>query len=645
MWQKTFMVEGLPWGADFNYKGKKYQEELRYYQLQREAQELDERIQQDPLLAENVTYLQAMLSWLDDTPDGMDEMQKLEHLGILCERPDYLFLPAESYKKEKTPSPSKPLTTVEKYEKFHGKMNAFYASLDQYIDELSICYRYMQRATLRLNRSCDEVRDTLELQFEAIQKDINDCYRSYFHFFQALGLCFMTLEPPQMKDTNLLGHCFGNPYLWPFAPVMLLRDMQYQLLGKKKYKKAELFRINSTMLMDVYHWESEKQHENYERFTYACMLDLKRILLRYAKQIKATNPWMTLTLNKFEVERAAKNGLPQYMMSAFEISSAIRWNKECYHYHGSPLLVPVYNCEYIALKLARLYQLNDEAMKSLVQALPTIFSERCNVAEQLDEKMLPVERLKPTIQSVRTLLNPAQHEKVNCNLEDLKRAIAQLQKENWFATLPPTEQQNKRIQSAISSVAELKDLTNHALLLCGATEPCPKNEQLLPPFIKRQMKKLKKVCNTYRKPKFICSLLGIKEYPLKEEIKQKIKDAGIREDIKQVLFAQESSWERVRYFLKKYAIGVMERLGTSEIGKKVRRDTLEKDYPELFQCVDHWKYDEEIWDAVLYTLFECLLKHVFYQIRVAVLTRFYEYSRQYCIVALEGESTTTGGIS
>lgn len=268
MWQKTFMVEGLPWGADFNYKGKKYQEELRYYQLQREAQELDETIQQDPLLAENATYLQAMLSWLDDTPDGMDEMQKLEHLGILCERPSYLFSPAVSYKKEKTTPLSKPLTTVEKYEKFSKKMNAFYASLDQYINELSICYRYMQRATLRLNRSYDGVRDTLELQFKAIQKDINDCYRSYFHFFQALGLRFKALEPPQMKDTNLLGHCLGNPYLWPFAPVMLLRDMQYQLLGKEKYKKAELFRINSTMLMDVYHWESEKQRENYERLMY-----------------------------------------------------------------------------------------------------------------------------------------------------------------------------------------------------------------------------------------------------------------------------------------------------------------------------------------------------------------------------------------
>lgn len=642
MWQKTFMVEGLPWGADFNYKGKKHQEELRYYQLQREAHQLDEKIRQDPLLAKNVTYLQAMLSWLDDTPDGMDEMQKLEHLGILCERPSYLFLSAVP---SATILPSKPLTTVEKYEKFSGKMNAFYASLDQYINELSICYRYMQRATLRLNRSCDEVRDTLELQFEAIQKDINDCYRSYFHFFQALGLRFNTQEPPQMKDTNLLGHCFGNPYLWPFAPVMLLRDMQYQLLGKKKYKKAELFRINSTMLMDVYHWESEKQHENYERFTYACMLDLKRILLRYAKQIKATNPWMTLTLNKFEEECAAKNGLPRYMMTAFEISSSIRWNQECYRYHGPPLLVPVYDCEYIALKLARLYQLSDEALKSLMHVLPTIFSERCNVAEQLDERILSVECLTPTIQSIYTLLNPAQHEKVNRNLDDLKRAISQLKKEKWFATLPSTKQQNARIQRAISSVAELKDLTNHALLLCGAAEPCPKNEQFLPPFIKRQMKKLKKVCNTYRKPKFICSLLGIEKYPLEEEIKQKIKDTGIRKNIKQVLYAQESSWEQARFFLEKYVIGVMDRLGTSEIVKKVQRDALENDYPELFQCVDHWKYDEAIWDAVLYTLFDCLLKHAFYQIRVAVLTRFYEYSRQYCIAAVKGESVTKVGIS
>lgn len=450
--------------------------------------------------------LSAVLEKIDNLQEGTDDYERaLQFLIMLSIKPKYLIGLATKTQDEQDEIPKKRLC------QFESKTLATYRSLDAFLDSLRITLMYIERGTKDLDRppmkavaKLDELKDDLDI-----------CLNSYYWELNRYGL---NIADKPSVDENLLSHCLQKKWLLPISNVILIRDAQYQMMGKKKYKKEELLDKRS----QPFAFDTSLSYDN----SLKCALTT----YKYARRIKTIfSNWCEKNAGSYSVQKQLIAHYKEKFQRKKDNQELLHpWLRfdilpmpeeailhDLHNLEPSIFDIPVVDKTKLALKLAETFDLSFDEFLKLRNDIPLILRKR-----GADFK-LEKEGVSPEVQSTykKVLLafsdfvDPddffnAEEDSVNKTREKLKDAASLIEKKSGTSRA----QNKKNIEKAydiIHNYIDFKDLTLPCLFLSKAIDLQYIGHIYLEGFPNKLTKSLVKNLRKYQKKKQIKKMAGM----------------------------------------------------------------------------------------------------------------------------------------
>lgn len=489
-------------------------------------------------------YLETLISFLEElenmSADNVDLRDKnilLEKLVVTCLRPNLFF------KKDSNPKSIHPKKTKQ----FEEEIEKLYKKWDTFINSLSLCQRYINRGTIDLDRSCPKPKLSYDEIIE-LAKQISDIYDSYYFTLKKRGHTFAykpTIEVSADGDKNnldiaLIENCTSKPWLYPLAHILLIRDAQYKMMNKKKYKKMELLSNNSTQFPpDSSIIEAQNDCADITEY-FACRIKdvLKTsILKRYRflnqdRNEKKENYEQRSHCTSCELDKEQMNTIEQIFKSGSELSS-----------------VPYCSLDGIMLKVAKGLSLSQDNFQKLRDVLPALFWGKSPISKVLEsiklqsseiESIHLKKQIEDRLDPLRISLDPNHYAPMinpdNCKVKNSKinKALKEFEEEIYFC-----------------------DLTLPALFLSKAVQVANCPDDLLPSFLRHCKKNLRKALKQYLQEKYMKDLFQITQ--LDKDKLTIIEMSDCYSELRNRLSSYftgidkqgKTSWGSVKFFFKK----------------------------------------------------------------------------------------------
>lgn len=479
-------------------------------------------------------YLRTLISLVNklnqsDLPQAEEE-RLFQALSLFCVRPKLFFKSAADREGKNTAEHD-----VEKFEKDVGRFHRKWAS---FVTEIQLCKRYIHKGTRDLDRDATQIRKLNTTGEEQLAETLKNIYHAYYYELKAVGLDIVA-ELPSV-DKKLLHNCLEKQWLLPLAHVILIRDAQCQMMGRKKYKKeALLLDDDIAKQLDISGLTEEKKYAC-GSLTYAYALEIQAALAKtldgklrsdYKNAFAHFFYEEYQTSKKENKEAMGKSSHLSVILGCSNISALRRFQDqmgELEKLNITPFAVPACHTEILALRIAAKLELSVEQLQVLTKKLPELFWSRTPLESWLNQLNIFDEseaadmnqKLNTLLSPVCVLLNPNEYFSAQNSEADLSakliRAAKALDPQIGGAGL---SNNMKKLWSVFQDILYFCDLTKPALLLSGAidAEYCP--EYLMFDVTSYYIEKLYDQTKRYKKGKYKRQVLGLGSLTVDEKRK------------------------------------------------------------------------------------------------------------------------------
>ena len=532
---------------------KEYRLKQIYEKIFPELKQLQESLYLKP---EN--FLTFLISrTMDAIPSSSEDAKKqLRMLALICTYPKFLFGKITKLNKRELTKPLPPHNP----DHLLSTLGNFDICWKEFEHEHELCLHYIKRGTTDLDRppvrspagvNSSSRTEKLTPQEKAdLISDINDLYRSYYYSLTSLGYRPSKIPVVNPKDNSsgncdeeeyqdsLIENCYEKDWLLPIAHVILIRDAQYQMMGKGKYKKSELLQQGSREFkLDYSNKDIPITMAAAASITYAASLAARNILEYYLGKHFSCNP-VGLAMDKLISNHPPHihNSFPgiaeidylQNLRREKRNQALKRKNKK-----QADLLFPVPDCDpYImAIQIGNALNLQTSQIEKLKEKLPDLLWERKNVKAELAELTAggmtesTGELLVELVESIKKFLSPKRYYSRDTISDPLIRSSEvfdenkiqkRLEQKSSFKTKAQKRQKTisellKGTRKAFSPFIVFRDLTPHMLMISHAIEPS--EGILIPDILEHYLSKLKKKLKKYYRKQVRLKLFGLsKDY-------------------------------------------------------------------------------------------------------------------------------------
>lgn len=488
---------------------------IKWYQVKRTYEnrcpgilKLEESIPNSP-----EPFLSLLISKISEPePNSAEEaIAEFRTLALLCTRPHFLF---GTINKEKTQN----VFSAKEFQKFIRKISKFDEKWNHCLWDSKLYYYYVERGTKNLNRDVIVQTGKLDSQKRTwLVNDLSDLYKNYYYSLIAKG--YHLVQEPIVNE-RLVEHCYEKEWLLPLAHVILIRDAQYQMMGKVKYKQEDLLLPRS----EKFYLESQNKNAHIsmcmaDEITYEMASEVHEILGKHLIKYLPINPVITALqqLNEKMDKKLSVDCDPvsaQY--SLFKLNRDREFRKK--NYEQADLLFPIPDCYpcILAIWLGRTLGLSTSDIDLLANRLPQLLWQRCNISDELgniiSSSRKDYHNIVSTIQAVKDFLNPYQyysfHDQGTFHFTNqLVRSAKFLCSKEFENISSGSNVEIRKITKIFSSFVVFKDLTNIGLSISHAVDlqSGVATPTILKSYLKKLKKELKKYCQDKAVLKFTCA--------------------------------------------------------------------------------------------------------------------------------------------
>lgn len=404
--------------------------------------------------------------------------------------------------------------------KFEHMFREIYQEWDAFQEELDLCCHYMDRGTVRLNRLPE--REHFVQERGEMAKEINRIYRAYYYQLMALGLQWKTTPPVVRENSNLFLNILERPWLMPLAHIILIRDAQAQMIGKEKYKDAEVL-FGKFNFLDMRNLTQEQRKERDELTTYYA-LRIRDVLAKHLKGKKRTDCRSAFRRYFQEEYKKKKEKIEAdgfYDLGIWNLDAAMNAHAEFKDkvsiFEVSDFSVPSCHIKETALKIARQLKLPPDQLQALEKAIPRALWSQEALKKSLgafegDIQDKLVERLDP----LRTLVNAKEYyasadTKSKISQKILNAAVKIHRNSSDGFVLENKETKMSLAWNVYKSMIYFEDLTRGTLLLSQAVDPCTAPAKNWFKFFRHCKLAMGHALKKYQSSSYIKRALGIPE--------------------------------------------------------------------------------------------------------------------------------------
>lgn len=512
-----------------------------------------------------------------------EEQEKtFQALLLLCSEPELFFGKNDGCENDTD-------ILINRAKNFEKSIRNFEEAWSAFNYEFQVCRHYIRRGSTDLDREFAG-KDRLEPdKKDQLKNALNYVYKAYFYELQEQN--GKISSPPQIND-RLLTHCYNKPWLLPLAHVILIRDAQLQMMGRKKFKKASLLdgswpafgSGNSPSNENIYIWNmitykyaGRIQDELIRALSGTCKFEYEPVFTKFADKAYEEQK-LRLQKRKDEWQKDGSR-ISQFYLAATVFAhndlldeyekriSKIKKNAP------ASFCVPVCHIEEFAIRIAIKLHLDAEQLDILVKMLPQFIWDNISFASWLEKAVkfigrLPISTtndLEQLLSALKSLLNPWEYLSEKSD-EDLSRKLLKAAKilDN------ESDSQNTRgnadlLWRVFKKTIYFQDLTCPALLLSGAVciSYCP--EEILPDMIDSYVGKLSRYLHKCQGKDFIRKQLGIQNSSDKRGLSPKTR--YIKMDIEKQPFYDELMQKIEKLIIGADSISSIEELNLEMVEK------------------------------------------------------------------------------
>lgn len=590
-----------PYQVSFN--KKKSKKILKWYQSKKSYGNCPELLSlEESIPLDEQSFLYCLISKISDVEPSSQEEAKAEFksLSLLCTRPNFLFGTISKEEKralKKTFSAKNFKKICKEFSKFDSRWSLLFHERELYL-------YYVNRGTKNLNRDRNDSQDKLSSEEKnELINDMNKLYRGYYYSLLANG--YNPVSEP-VVDTRLIGHCYEKEWLLPIAHIILIRDAQYQMMGKSKYAQAELLQPGSSLKFEL----KAKGPGNLvsmrsaDEITYEICLEAREILKEHLSKYFLVNPVLNAIQGLTNIEGGDISATTNALDTHYLLSKA-KWNLGLYQANDDQagLIFPIPDCDthILAKQIGRTTDLSIEQMDQLEKELPALLWTRCNIENTLksipsDSSNGPNNRktVISIVSALRNFLNPYQYyslkllnpQETHIFADQLVKSARLLHQKEFENCKSGSNLEIENVTKVFSSFLVFRDITDVGLVLSHAVDPG--NGVVIPIILKQYISKLKRVFKAYGKNASVLRLTcadAIRKkdtgYSLPiycyEYDRYDLRYKRIEDNI-----AQNLTWDCAREFLLKCVCE------NTKPGKDTDKETAEKT-----QRLRQWKYIDE----------------------------------------------------
>lgn len=363
--------------------------------------------------------------------------------------------------------------------KFEAMLQKVYREWDAFQEEMDICFHYMERGIVRLNRPAET--DCLVQEREAMASEIDKVYRAYYFQLLALDLDWKPKIPEIRMSSNLFLNITERPWLVPLAHIMLIRDAQFQMMRKEKYKDSELLLGE----LDFLNMGKPTQEQRKERdgLTIYYAMRIRSILAKYLKGKKRTDcraAFGRYFREKYESENKGEE--PGFLNEISSIFASINAHRELMDkmsiFDVPDFSVPSCHIRETALMIAEQLQLTPVELRELEKAMPNVLWSQSALVKSLCAFEGGVkDKLAECLAPIRTLVNAKEYysgaKTEDMISQNLLKAAEKIYADSFEKI--NTNGKDKKMSLAWKAYKDMiyfEDLTRGALFLSRAIEPC-----------------------------------------------------------------------------------------------------------------------------------------------------------------------------
>lgn len=558
---------------------------------------------------------------MNPEPDSpKDARNELVALALVCAHPRFLFGKVADWD-ERDQAPS---FSYKALKSLLVESQEFETRMVKFVHEYQLCLKYIKRGTTDLDRDpnrapAESNRGGRIEKVTLAEKDklinaLNACYISYYH---CLLSCGYRVSKCPVVTPRLVENCYEKEWLLPLAHIILVRDAQYQMLGKKSYKKATLLQPDSLK------FTLERTNANVAipmaeaaLITYNHALDIRNVLEYHLRKHLASNP-VAYALQKIisKPQHCINNNL-----DAWAALARVQYVLDLKRANGdqAELLFPVPDCEphVLAIQIGEALKLETSQVDQLAAVLPDLLWNRGNVQDPLDKIVsadsTTGQNLIELVENLKKFLDPKRYYSKDSIVDPLIRSAMILDKAK-IKNLEITAQA-KAVKHTASRFIVFRDLTAPALLISHAIEL--EDGVLIPSILEHYVSKLKKKLKKYHDSDFIRDVMGIKnDICGSKSARYDPRFKCEKEDISKTL-----TWSQAKDFLEKCLV---ENSGIEDekLRNQQQRNYLAENYSIQLQKLGANALDDTKDEFVYYKLFSYLLKTSLRLLQMEVLKK------------------------
>ena len=476
-------------------------------------------------------------------------------LAVYCRKPNFLF--KKNHKKW--------------HELFRSEECCVSSNVDEYVNKLKLCCHYIRRGTTDLDRQASITYLSNE-KIERLADKIFQIYTIYWDLLKKSRVIPVHTLQPKVNQ-KLLENCLTKHWLLPVAHIILLRDAQEQLQGRKKYKDEMLLKPNGISENTL---SGLCESENLLKATLVCAYQIRIAVAEFVRDNENATDNIDkdcyrdeAKMRESQMEKllACREGDQMSPLSTFYALSFISYNlnkRDNYKVpHEQPFPILMCNSDLIALRIANAHDLSLQQTQLLIEILPKLLWERTNIEKKLNNKAVfgeLISSLSKEINAFRDCLTPTRYYSIygRNNFKTFHNAIKII---GEIGSKSKAVEKGKSDREIVLSFASFFDPTRIVLMVSGAYCPNTKSLFLMPEFIQKQIRHLRKSLKKYRSEKYISRLLNKRGGYVESEGDQCLVGA-IRKTVAlapcyettYMELQRKMTWENAKEFLEKYLI-------------------------------------------------------------------------------------------
>lgn len=512
-------------------------------------------------------YLLSLLDTLkkaQECQESVEQEKLLQMLTVLCVRPSFLFGSTpkmQSTSKNNLDDEDQQRAAWKKYRKEIIKM---YDMIAKYQAQAQMLEAYWERAkdatrhaaTSSLKAPVDEekmgkLKEAIDLLCTEYCKEI----------VGIVGANPLLEDIKNVKvDDELIYHCFQKAKFYPFAPVLIIRDIQTKLIKHKRDKSAHLLDGAKNDFWIKTNVSLTKQR------------DISRITLSYCQNIRET--WASYTAGEGQVLQSflrknttdsnqTEQSVAEYCFKYLADSTVDKNLEAC------SFSVLTADIDLLAYKLAMNHDLDYTKTMQLRDLMVKFAWGSSSVKTLLENNALPLCLANP-LEYVRKLLKPD-----TWFFSQGEKQVEELIKDCSTHILGETNKTDETIKSweKVSVFFSLTDIMPLALFRSQAVKFDTGMEKQLPEYVRAYYKKLRKRLKNYEDSAMVKELFG-------RDAANKKLSPELRE-----LIDRNMTWDQAQKFLHECVIP------TAEIAALADNERYERQVKKLIEV---WKEESII---------------------------------------------------